>query len=78
MTEEIWFILIFWIVTILIGVKYKSQYFKGVGALVGIFLGFIVITDVYIWFGIILIFTSLYLLYSSLFQQTPSGGKKKK
>lgn len=74
MTEELWFILIFWIITVLLGFKFKNQYFMSVGALVGIFLGFLVISQVYVWFGMILIFSSIYLLYHVLF---PKEVKKK-
>jgi hypothetical protein len=78
MTEQLWFVLIFWIIFVVLGLKFKNQYFTSVSALVGIFLGFVSLTEVYVWFGLIIIFTSIYLLYSAMFRTAQSKGAKKK
>ena len=77
MTEQLWFILIFWLIFVVLGLKFKNQYFTATGALVGIFLGFVSLTEIYVWFGMIIIFSSIYLLYMALFKQV-SGKKETK
>ena len=76
MTETIWFVLIAWFITLIIGFKLNQQFFLGVSSLIGIFLGFIVLTDVYVWLGLIFIFTSVYLLFHTLFR-TVKGARTK-
>lgn len=68
MSEELWFLLITWFITLIIGFKLKQQFFLGLSAFVGIFLGFISMTQLYVWLGLIFIFASIYLLFHTLFR----------
>jgi len=67
MLDEMWYVLILWFITLVIGLNFRERFFVGLSAIIGIFLGFLTMTNVYVWLGLIFIFASLYLLYYSLF-----------
>jgi len=77
MGEELWFMLIFWFISLLVGMKFKQQFFLGLSALIALFIGFLCMTQIYVWLGITFIFASIYTLYYTLFKLI-SGEKKKK
>lgn len=70
MLEEIWFVLILWFIVLIMGFGFKEHFFIGLAGIIGIFLGFLTMTNLYVWLGLIFIFASLYLIYHALFRMT--------
>jgi hypothetical protein len=68
MMEESWFVFIIWLVIFLASWKLNKTIIYVAGGMIGIFLGFLVMTDVYAWLGIILLILNLYVIFHGLFQ----------
>jgi len=68
MTEELWFILIAYIAFLIVGFRFKNQFFVALGGLLGLFMGFMCIGQVSAWLGIAFIFSSLYVIYHAMFR----------
>jgi len=68
MTEEIWFMFIVWLILFLVSWKLNRTVIYVSGGLTGIFLGFLVMTGVYVWLGIILLILNIYIIFHGLFQ----------
>lgn len=68
MTEESWFVFIIWLIVFLVSWKLNKTIIYVTGGIIGIFLGFLVMTDVYVWLGIILLVVNLYLIFYGLFK----------
>lgn len=74
MLEEIWFVMVIWLIVLIIGIRYKNVFFSGLGSVIGILFGMVVLSDVYVWLGLILIVSSIYTLWLTLYRHM--GGKK--
>ena len=69
MDELYWFILIFWFLTTIISYHYKEKFFGLISGLIGIIFGFLLFTNVNFVFGLITIFSGVYLLCTMPFPE---------
>jgi len=69
MAEELWFILLIWLVLLIANLKFKKHYFiEGLLAFISIMNGILVATQVYAWLGFTFIIAGIYFLYDLLFK----------
>lgn len=68
--------LIMWIAMVFLGFRYNKVFLVIASGLLGIFLSFILMVDVYVWAGVIMMFTNIYLIFHGLFKMMETGGKK--
>jgi len=76
MSEELWFMLLFWFITLFVGIRYKQFFFTSLSSILALFLGFLLLQQVYVWLGLTFIFCGLYLLYYAVFKLM--GGSRRK
>lgn len=65
--ELYWFLLVFWFIFILFGIKYNKMIFKGASGIIGICYGLIIIQGINLWIGLITIITGIGLFYDMIF-----------
>lgn len=70
--DSTWLTLFIWLGLLALGTV-KEQYLGAMGGLVGILFGFILITNVSGWLGIIVIFINFYVFYHFLFTEAKGG-----
>lgn len=68
MGEDVWFVFICWLLVFLASWKLDKTIIYITGGLLGIFLGFLVMTDVFVWLGIIILILNIYMIFHGLFR----------
>ena len=78
MNEEIWFIAIMWIFTLIFAFKTKNIFFGGVNSLISFLFGLTIMEYLsdFIWLGFIFLIVGLYMLYMIMFSFGKTSVKK--
>ena len=67
MTEELWFILVLWIIMLILGLRFTETAIGAVAGIIGIFFGLMLFTAIGAWIGLLMIFFNFYVIYKTLF-----------
>jgi hypothetical protein len=67
-TEELWFVLVMWLVFIVLAWRMKNVFLFGLSSVTSILFGVTLMTQISGWVGLIVIFLGMYLLYVTMFQ----------
>ena len=67
--ELYWFLLLFWLIFLLIGMKCKRFIFQATSGMIGIMYGLLLIQGISLWIGLITLCVGIVIMYETMLPQ---------